>query len=248
MGICMHLIKAAAAATALTALAVAPAAAQPTGHEGHMQRIEGTMLSVAAEGMVETAPDMATLSMGVVTEGRTAAEAMAANARRMTGLTQALRAAGVAERDIQTSNLSVNPQYVYVENQPPRISGYQASNQVTARIRNLTNVGRTIDAAVAAGGNTVNGISFGHADPDAQLDAARRAAAREARERADLYAQAFGMRVHRVISISEGGGYTPPMPMPVYAMRAEAADAAPTPVAPGEIQTRVSVNVTYELR
>lgn len=251
----MHLLKAAAAATALTAFAAGPvpAMAQEIAHEGQamghsMQAIEGTLLSVSAEGMVESAPDLATLSMGVVTEGQTAAAAMAENARRMTALTQALRRAGVAERDIQTSNLSVNPQYVYVENQTPRISGYQANNTVSARVRNLDNVGRAVDAAVAAGGNTVNGISFSHADPDAQLDAARRAAAAEARQRADLYAQAFGLRVHRVIAISEGGGYTPPMPMPMYAMRAEAADAAPTPVAPGEIQTRVSVNVTYELR
>lgn len=114
-------------------------------------------------------------------------------------------------------------------------------------MRNLANVGRTVDAAVAAGGNTVNGISFSHQDPDAQLDAARRDAAAEARRRADLYAQAFGLRVHRIIAISESGGYAPPMPMPVFA-RMEAADAAATPVSPGEIQTRVSVSVTYELR
>lgn len=247
----MQLIKTAAAATMLTAMAAAaPAMAQEAAHEGHaMHMIEGTVLSVSAEGVVESAPDMATLSMGVVSEGATAAEAMAENARRMNGLTQALRRAGVAERDIQTSNLSVNPQYVYVENQAPRISGYQASNQVSARVRNLANVGRTVDAAVAAGGNTVNGISFGHADPDAQMDAARRVAAREARERADLYAQAFGLRVHRIIAISEGGGYVPPMPMPMFARAEAVADgAAPTPVAPGEIQTRVNVSVTYELR
>jgi uncharacterized protein YggE len=244
------IVAAASAAAALTALAGAPAAAQQgSASEGHaMHRVEGALLSISAEGMVESAPDMATISLGVVTEGQTAAAAMAENARRMNALTQALRRAGVEERDIQTSNLSVNPQYVYVENQAPRISGYQANNQVTARVRNLANVGRAVDAAVAAGGNTVNGISFSHADPDAQLDAARRDAAREARERADLYAQAFGMRVHRIIAINESGGYAPPMPMPMYAMRAEAADGAPTPVAPGEIQTRVSVNVTYELR
>lgn len=242
----MQMMKAAAAA-AMLAVAATPAAAQQAGHEGHaMHMIEGTVLSVAAEGRVESAPDLATISLGVMTEGPTAAAAMAENARRMTALTAALRRAGIAERDIQTSNLSVNPQYVYVENQPPRISGYQASNQVSVRVRNLDNTGRVVDAAVAAGGNTVNGISFSHADPEAQLDAARREAAAVARRRADLYAQAFGLRVHRVISISEGGGYAPPMPMPVM-MRAEAADGA-TPVSPGEISTSVSVNVTYELR
>jgi uncharacterized protein len=245
----MHTLKIAAAAATLTAMAAAaPAAlAQQAGHEAHaMRMMEGTLLSVAAEGMVESAPDLATLTMGVVTEGQTAAAAMTENARRMNALTQALRRAGVAERDIQTSNLSVNPQYIYAENQAPRISGYQATNTVSARVRNLANVGRTVDAAVAAGGNTINGIAFSHADPDAQLDAARREAAREARERADLYAQAFGLRVHRVVAISESGGYAPPMPMPMMA-RMEAADAS-TPVSPGEVQTRVNINVTYELR
>lgn len=244
----MHVIKAAAAATMLTALAAAaPAAAQEAGHEGHaMHMMEGTMLSVSAEGRVEAAPDMATISLGVMTEGRTAAEAMTANAQRMSALTQALRRAGVAERDIQTTNVSVNPQYAYVENQAPRVTGYLANNQVTARVRNLPNVGRVIDSAVAAGGNTVNGISFGFADPDAQLDAARREAAQNARRRADLYAQAFGLRVHRVIAINEGGGYSPPMPMPMMA-RMEA-DGAATPVSPGEVTTSINVNVTYELR
>jgi uncharacterized protein len=249
----MQMIKAAAAATMMAAMAaVTPVAAQERheGHQGHsMNHIEGTLLSVSAEGRVESAPDMATISLGVVTEGRTAAEAMAENSRRMTGLTQALRRAGVAERDIQTSNLSVNPVYVYAENQAPRITGYQANNTVTARVRNLDNTGRVIDAAVAAGGNSVNGISFSHADPDAQLNAARRDAARAARERADLYAQAFGLRVYRVISINEGGGYTPPTPMP-YMMGRMAADVAapPPPVAPGEISTSLSINVVYELR
>ena len=243
----MQVVKAAAAALVLAAGA-APglaAAQQPSEHHA-MHAIEGTLLSVSAEGRVESAPDMATLSLGVVTEGATAAAAMAANAQRMNALTQALRRAGVAERDIQTSNLSVNPQYAYVENEQPRITGYQATNTVNARVRALANVGRVVDGAVAAGGNTVNGISFSHADPDSQLDAARREAARAARSRADLYAQAFGLRVHRIVAISEGGGYSPPMPMPMMARMADGAES--TPVSPGEITTSVSVSVTYELR
>ncbi|MEZ5995253.1 MAG: SIMPL domain-containing protein [Hyphomonadaceae bacterium] len=242
----MHLIKAVAAATMLAAMApAAPAAAQQADHH---PMIEGTVLTIAAEGRVEAAPDMATVSLGVTTEGASAQAALQANARRMSALSQSLRRAGVAERDIQTSNVSVNPQYVYAENQPPRVTGYQANNQVSVRVRNLDRLGAIIDGAVAAGGNTVNGVSFGHADPDAQLDAARREAAQAARHRADLYAQAFGMHVQRVIAISEGGGYAPPVPMPVM-MRAEAmADAMPTPIAPGEIATSVTISVTYELR
>jgi uncharacterized protein YggE len=242
----MQVVKAAAAALVLAVGAPGLAAAQQPSEHHAMHAIEGTLLSVSAEGRVESAPDMATLSMGVVTEGATAAAAMAANSQRMNALTQALRRAGVAERDIQTSNLSVNPQYAYVENQQPRITGYQATNTVNARVRTLANVGRVVDGAVAAGGNTVNGLSFSHADPDAQLDAARREAARAARARADLYAQAFGLRVHRIVAINEGGGYSPPMPMPMMARMADGAQA--TPVSPGEITTSVSVSVTYELR
>jgi uncharacterized protein len=244
----MQITKAAIAALLLAASAVPLAASAQTASERPaMHGIEGAVLSVSAEGRVESAPDMATVSLGVVTEGATASAAMTENARRMNALTQALRRAGVAERDIQTSNLSVNPQYVYVENQPPRLSGYQANNTVSARVRALANVGRVIDGAVGAGGNTVNGISFSHADPDAQLNAARRNAAAAARARADLYAQAFGLRIHRIIAISEGGGYQPPIPMPMYA-RMAAAEAAPTPVSPGEISTSVNLSVTFELR
>jgi uncharacterized protein len=210
--------------------------------------IEGTLLTVSAEGKSEAAPDMATLSLGVVTEGDSAAAAMAENARRMTALTQALRRAGVAERDVQTSNLAVNPQYQYVENQQPRITGYQANNQVSARVRNLANVGRVVDGAVAAGGNTVNSIGFSHADPDAQLDAARRDAAQAARHRAELYASAFGLHVARIVAISEGGGYAPRPEMIMVTASRMSADAAPTPVAPGEITTSVTLSVTYELR
>lgn len=241
----MQLIKAAAIATAIAASAAPLASAQEA---ERAPAILGTVLTINADGKTESTPDMATINLGVTTEGQSAAAALAANAQRMNALTQALRRAGVAERDIQTANVSVNPQYAYVENQPPRLTGYQATNNVNARVRNVSNVGRVIDSAVAAGGNTVNGISFSHQDPDAQLDAARRDAAQQARRRADLYAQAFGMRVHRIIAISESGGYAPPVPMPIMVTARMAAEAAPTPVSPGEIETRVNLSVTYELR
>ena len=244
-----------AVALAFLAGFAAPALAQttPEGHgpmnaQHHQMMMQGTMLTVSAEGVSEAAPDMAAVSLGVLTEAATAQAALAENARRMTALTQALRRAGVAERDIQTSNLSVNPQYVYAENERPRITGYQASNSVNARVRNLANVGRVVDGAVAAGGNTVNGISFSHQNPDAQLDIARRAAAAEARRRATLYAEAFGMRVHRIVAIGEGGGAAPPPMMMMQGMDARMAAAESTPVSPGELETRVALNVTFELR
>ncbi len=212
--------------------------------------IEGTVLTLSAEGSVTAAPDMAIVNLGVMTEGQTAEAAMRANATRMNGLTQVLRRAGIAERDIQTSGLSVNPVYVYVENSQPRISGYQANNQVTVRVRALDSLGRVLDQAIAAGGNTLNGVSFGLQEPDVALNGARQDAVREALARAQLYADAAGLRVHRIISISEGGGYAPPpyYPSPM-AMRMEGADmAAPTPVAPGELETRVQLALVIELR
>ncbi|NWG53061.1 MAG: SIMPL domain-containing protein [Hydrogenophilaceae bacterium] len=238
------------AATALTAAALtAPAAAQAqTGPSGrHHMMMEGAMLTVTAEGEIEAAPDMATISLGVTTEGQTAQAALAANAQRMNALTQALRRANVAERDIQTSNVSVNPQYVYQENEAPRISGYQAQNMVTVKVHELGNLGRIIDASVAAGGTNVNGVTFGLDNPEPRLDEARREAMQRARARADLYAQAAGMRVHRIIAITEGYHVAPPVPMPY--MRAEAMDgAASTPIAPGEIRTSANVTVVFELR
>lgn len=233
----------AAAAFAVMAAAAAPVASAQT--QVTTPVAQGTLLSVSAEGLSEGRPDMAIINLGVTTEGQTAAAALAENAQRMTALNAALRRAGIAERDIQTSNVSVYPQQVYNEGQAPRITGYQANNTVTAKVRRIDTTGRVIDAAVGAGGNTVNGVSFTYADPDAQLDAARRAAIAEARRRAELYASALNMRVVRIVAVSEGGGFSPPMPMPMERM---AAQDASTPISPGQIETRVSVNVTFELR
>jgi uncharacterized protein len=236
----------AAAAFAVMAAAAAPMASAQT-PQVVAPSTQGTLLSVSAEGLSEGRPDMAIINLGVTTEGQTAAAALAENARRMTALTAALRRAGIAERDIQTSNVSVYPQQQYVEGQQPRITGYQANNTVTAKVRAIDNTGRVIDAAVGAGGNTVNGVSFTYADPDRELDAARRDAIQEARRRAELYASALDMRVVRIVAVQEGGGYSPPVPMPMME-RMAAGDAASTPISPGQIETRVSVSVTFELR
>ena len=244
----MQVMKAAAAFAVLAAAAVPPAAHAQTQQQGQIVLAQGTLLSVTADGKSEARPDMATINLGVTTEGQTASAALAENARRMAALNAALRRAGIAERDIQTSNVSVYPQQQYVEGQQPRITGYQANNSVTVKVRRIDNTGRVIDAAVGAGGNTVNGVSFSHSDPDAQLDIARRDAIAEARRRAELYAGALGLHVNRIVSVSEGGGFSPPV-MPVALERFAMADqSAPTPVSPGEIETRVSVNVTFELR
>ena len=134
----------------------------------------------------------------------------------------ALKKAGIAAKDIQTSGLNLSPQYVYEQNQPPRLTGYQASNQVTVTVHDLTKLGAAVDATVNAGANQVNGISFGLNDPTAAENAAREDAVKALQAKADLYAKATGYRIGRLVSLSEGGGYTPQPPMPMMAMRLEA--------------------------
>lgn len=206
-------------------------------------------LNLNVNSNVKKAPDMATISAGVVTQARTAKAAMDDNARRMTAAFAALKAAGIAERDMQTSGINLSPQYNYVANQRPTIKGYEVSNRVTVRIRRLDNIGPVMDALVAQGVNEINGPNFGLDNPEAELDTARTQAMATAMRRAELYATASGMRVKRVITINESGGYEPPQPRPMMMARAVMADAAApeTPVAPGEVTLSIQLNVQFEL-
>lgn len=244
----MRSIAAAAAVATLAAATGVPAvhAQTPTPVVG-APHIMGTILQVSAQGETSAKPDMATINVGVTTEAATAAAAMSQNATQMNNVIAALKRTGIAEKDIQTSNISLNPQYQYNNNEPPKLTGYQAQNTVTVKVRNLNNVGKAIDAVVKQGSNQINGISFGLDDDGPALDRARKDALNKAKARAELYANAVGMKVSRIVSISETGGWAPPIPMPMYRMEAMNASAAP-PVAPGEMNLNVTVNVTYELR
>ncbi|MDE2436103.1 MAG: SIMPL domain-containing protein [Sphingomonadales bacterium] len=209
-----------------------------------------TLLAITADGKSTRAPDLAVFSAGVTTQGKTAGEAMRANAGAMNKVFAALKRVGVADKDIQTSNINLNPIYGQSPadpngNRAPRIVGYQANNTVTVRQRDLKNFGAALDALVEAGANNVNGPSFQIDDDESARDEARVAAMTKARARANLYAKAAGLRVVRIVSISESGGYSPPMPV-MYA-KAAMADSAPTPVAPGEVETSVNVAVQFEL-
>jgi uncharacterized protein YggE len=204
-------------------------------------------LNLSAWGEVRTAPDMATISFGVVTEATTAAEAMRLNATRMTQVMAALRRAGIAERDVQTSGLNLSAQYDYVQNEPPRLRGYQATNRVTVIINDLNAVGTTADAVVAAGVNQIDGISFGLKDPTAAENRARQIAVRNLQAKAALYADALGVGLGGIRSLSEGGGYTPRPP--VMMQRAEMAmdSGGSTPVAAGELTVRIDITGVYDL-
>ena len=191
-------------------------------------------------------PDVATISTGVVTQAADANAAMRANAVQMDKVMAAIRAAGIAERDIQTSGINLNPNYKYVENAPPAIVGYQASNTVNVKVRDLSKLGKVLDTFVEQGANQINGPSFEVDKPDEAYDEARIAAIKKAQARAQTYAKALGLNVRRIVSISEGGASVPrPMPM----LRAMAADAEmkSTSVSPGESTLSVAVEVVFEL-
>lgn len=234
-------------ALALALGAAAPAALAQAAPPAAESMFRATTVNLAAHGEVKVVPDMATITLGVTTEAPTAAEAMRANAAQMNRVVEALRRAGIAERDIQTSNLNLHPQYRYEENQPPRLTGYQASNMVTIKVRDLDRLGQAVDATVDAGANQVHGISFSLADATAAENAARLAAIRALRAKAELYAQATGHRVLRLVSMTEGTahrGPQPPMPLAMASARMEKAD---TSVSPGELEVRVEVTGLYEL-
>ena len=238
-----------AAAALMLAAPSAHAQSQPSGGAPlTIQAVTETpAVNLGAYGEVKAAPDMATISFGVVTEAPTAAEAMSQNAARLNQVMAALRRAGIAERDVQTSGLNLSPQYDYVQNEPPRLRGYQANNRVTVVIKDLTKVGSTADAVVAAGVNQIDGISFGLKDPSAAEDQARRLAVRNLQAKAALYADALGVRLGGVRSLTEGGGYMPPPPRPMYARAEMAMDAGNTPVAPGELTVRIDITGVYDL-
>lgn len=230
----------------LLALAAAPAlaSAQPVA----VQTISGTRLDVVATGEANRVPDVAIISAGVVTRAPTASQALQQNATQMQRVIAALRRAGVAERDIQTSSINLHPDYRHRDNEQPVVTGYNASNQVTVRFRDIAQSGKILDALVAEGANQINGPQLTIDKPEAALDEARRNAIAVARARAQLYAQATGKRVGRILAISEGGGGFPrPEGIVVTGSRAGRGEMADTKIVPGEQTLSVSIQVTFEL-
>ncbi len=229
---------------AASALPVTAAAAQTMPFA--VQAISGTRLDVVATGEVNRVPDIARISAGVVTTAPTATAALEQNARQMASVRAALKRAGVADRDIQTSAINLYPDYRHDERgSNPQIIGYRASNEVMVRFRDIANAGKILDALVAQGANQINGPMLGIDKPEAALDEARTKAVAAARSRAELYARAVGKKVGRILSISESGGQFQPMPMMM--MRGESAQAASTAIEPGEQTLAVSLSVSFEL-
>ncbi|WP_312346373.1 SIMPL domain-containing protein [Stenotrophomonas acidaminiphila] len=208
---------------------------------------DATLLNISAQAEARRVPDVATLSAGVVTQAADGNTAMRENAVQMDKVMAAIRAAGIAERDIQTSGVNLNPQYRYADNEAPKITGYQASNTVSLKVRDITRLGKVLDSLAAQGANQINGPSFEIDQPEPVYDEARLAALKKAQARAEVYAKSLGLRVRRIVSISEGssGGFRPPMPMMAMARAGKA--EMDTAVAPGETTLSVNLDVVFEL-
>lgn len=231
--------------TLMTALALGLAAI-PAASMAQTVSANGTRLDVSASGEVTRIPDLAIISAGVQTLSPTASAAIEQNAAQMQRVRAALKRAGIADADIQTSSINLNPEYRYAENQPPQLTGYRASNSVNVKFRDLKRTGAILDALVAEGANQLSGPNLTIDKPESSYDEARVKAIAAGQARAELYAKALGKRVVRILSISEGGGIAIPPPMPPVAF-AQARDAK-TEIDPGTQQLSVNISMSFELQ
>ena len=234
----MHRLTVAAAALAATLAAASPALAEDT----RMPRL----ISLSGHGEMRMAPDMAFVTTGVLSQGVTAADALAANTAAMNALFAALTGAGIAEKDVQTSNFFVQPRYNFQDGKAPELIGYDVSNTVTVIVRKIGDLGPLLDKVVQAGSNQINGISFGLQDPKKAEDAARREAVEALQAKASLYSGALNKRIIRIVNLSEGGGYSAPQPVLMLAMARMEKDSS-TPVSGGELTVRIDVTGVYEI-
>lgn len=214
------------------------------------QQPEPRTMTVSGEGEIKAVPDEAQLSAGVVTHGRTAADALASNSRAMNNVFAALKRLGIPEKSIQTSDFSVSPEYQTDKkgNTTDKIIGYDVSNNVDVTVDDLAQLGPTIDALVSSGANTMGNIGFTIRDPKPLLADARAAAVKDALARAEIYSRSAGVTLGPITSIGENGGE---VPRPMYrsmAMSAGNASIAPTPVAAGEDTITAGVSITFDIR
>ena len=224
------------------ALAVNPVFAD----EVKMNRI----ISLTGHGEVRAVPDLAILTMGILSTAETARKALDENTKAMTELMASLKAANIETKDIATSNFSVNPRYDYGQNngQPAKLVGYDVTNNVTVTVHKLDAIGSLLDKAVSSGSNQINGISFSISKPDAAMDEARKLAVQDAKRKAELYTAATTTTLGNIISIAEGGPvFQPPMQVQMSA-RKMSADAANVPISQGEQVISIDVNISWEIK
>jgi uncharacterized protein YggE len=227
-----------ALAFAALAASLAPAAA----HTAPTPR----QVSIQGEGQASAAPDEAVIGGGTQVQARTAKEAMEGNSAAMRQVQEALRQAGIAERDVATSALTLRPVIEQGSGNRPRVTGYTAGHRIDVRVRDLARLGDVLDRMVAAGANQIDGLQLTVSDWSAKVDEARIAAIADARRKAEALAQAAGARLGKVLTITEHGGAMPP-PMVRSAAARSLSASGPTPVATGDQTFRLSVSVVWEL-
>lgn len=241
-----QLMRASAVMLAMGALSQA-AMAEHKGHHGSCAAAQLATLSVSGEGERSISPDLAVISLGVTTRAATAQAAMAENNNRQSAVIATLTEAGIAARDIQTSQLELSPVMRYRDNEAPVVEGYRAGNRVTVRLRDLERLGVVLDQIIGAGANEMNGISFQREDSSDMQDEARADAVRDAHRRAMVMAEAAGVQLGRILSISDG---TRPQPMPdaqPMMMGRAAMSAESVPIAQGELTLRAQASVVWEI-
>ena len=205
-----------------------------------------TILRFTTEAQARVRPDRANISAGVVASAPTAGAALAQSAENMNSILKALKKAKVDPRDIQTSNLTLLPQFNYPEGGSPKLTGYLVQNTLDVTVQDLKTLGRLIDAVTSSGANQLNGVTFSAKDPAIAVDNARQEAIAVARKRAELYASALGLRLARVALVEETPGAALPVPAPTARLLGDA--QANTPIEPGELGYGIAITITFELR
>jgi uncharacterized protein len=234
----MKLVHVALVAVAGLAIAAFAGVLQPSGAQGQAAEPAAGAITANGTGSVTVTPDRASFTFGTISQGRTASAALTASSQAIDRVVAALRNAGVATADIQTSEVSLSPR---MNETGDTITGYTATNSVTARIRQLDNAGRVIDAAVGAGANQVYGPNLLVSDTDAAYRNALRAAVTEAREKAQVLATASGLTLGRIVAMTESGSTPPPMPL-----TGGARDSAPQ-IEPGTQRIEATVSVSFAI-
>ncbi|MGJ4927749.1 SIMPL domain-containing protein [Bradyrhizobium sp. HKCCYLS2038] len=225
--------------------AIAASAAVPALADD-IARQDTPAITVSGEGSVQAPPDLAQIDAGVASDAKTAREAGEANNGAMAKVLQALKTAGIADKDVQTSRLSLQPQYQPNRPGQASVTGYRASNRVTIKVHDVAKVANVIDTVVGAGANDVGNVFFSVAEPSKLLDQAREKAVADARRKAEIYAKAAGVTLGQPLNIAEDGAPTPVFRAKTFA--APMAAGAPTPVAQGEETLSITVSVTWAIK
>ncbi len=212
---------------------------------------ESGVISISGIGKVNAAPDMAYITSGVVSIEKNAQQALAQNSKAMANLMKVLKNAGIEDKDIQTSNFSISPQYDYnnsPNNQPPKITSYRVSNSLTIIVRNLDILGHIIDQSVSVGSNSIGSVRFAIDDSSSLLNEARKKAMQDAFDKANLYANAANVTLGKIKYISENNGFMPPpFPAEMARMVMSGADASSVPIQSGELSFSSTISVVWEL-